>query len=87
MLIRVSSTKLLMSFVSFGLPEAVDFFTSKTVLRFDNLEMIKRSFRHLVQQDPGFEPARVVTVNLDLPNRHKPLPAPHSPALATTSGS
>jgi hypothetical protein len=29
--------------------------------------LLARSFEHLVEQDPGFKPARVVTVNLELP--------------------
>jgi putative ABC transport system permease protein len=29
--------------------------------------LLARSFEHLVEQDPGFRPARVVTVNLELP--------------------
>jgi putative ABC transport system permease protein len=32
--------------------------------------LLARSFEHLVEQDPGFTPARVVTVNLELPFRY-----------------
>jgi len=33
--------------------------------------LLGRSFQRLVQQDPGFQPARVVTVSLDLPNSYR----------------
>jgi putative ABC transport system permease protein len=33
--------------------------------------LLGRSFQRLVQQDPGFHPARVVTVSLDLPNSYR----------------
>jgi putative ABC transport system permease protein len=33
--------------------------------------LLGRSFQRLVQEDPGFQPARVVTVNLDLPNSYR----------------
>lgn len=33
--------------------------------------LLGRSFRRLVQQDPGFRSDRVVTVNLDLPNSYR----------------
>jgi putative ABC transport system permease protein len=33
--------------------------------------LLGRSFQRLVQQDPGFHSARVVTVNLDLPNSYR----------------
>ncbi len=33
--------------------------------------LLARSFQHLIAQDPGFRPAHVVTVNLDLPNSYR----------------
>src|SRR4029079_15781560 len=33
--------------------------------------LLGRSFQRLVQQDPGFRSARIVTVNLDLPNSYR----------------
>ena len=33
--------------------------------------LLARSFQHLVEQDPGFRPARVATVNLELPYSYR----------------
>jgi predicted permease len=33
--------------------------------------LLARSFQHLVEQDPGFKPAQVATVNLELPYRYR----------------